>query len=802
MKQRTFLAILMLGFITQGLPGQGSERLFDQGWKFHRGGAQGAEAADFDDASWRNVDLPHDWSIEDLPGLASPFSADAVSQVSGGFTSGGTGWYRKTFETGAESEGKRVILQFDGVYMNCEVWVNGSSFGSHPYGYTSFWYDITDKLKTGGRNVVAVKVRNEGENSRWYAGSGIYRHVRIRICDPVHLAQWGTTVTTPVITPGSARVVVSNEIANKTGKPADLRLLTRVIDRAGREAARSESEIKADGDAVIKSELTVNKPELWSLDKPALYTLISELYSGVVLRDRRETVFGIRSISFDANKGFRLNGEALKLKGGCLHHDHGPLGAKSYDRAEERRAELLKAAGFNAVRCSHNPPAQAFLDACDRLGLLVIDEAFDMWQYAKNPADYSLYFSNWWKKDVESMIRRDRNHPSVILWSIGNEISGMDRPEVVETAAQLASFVRSADQTRPVIAAVNNLNAKKDPFFAALDIAGYNYGSGGDHLRENIFITDHERVPGRIMIQTESYPLEAFRSWMDVLDNEWLLGDFVWTAFDYIGEASIGWRGYWQKQDFFPWNLAYCGDIDICGWKRPQSFYRDALWKKDQLSLFVKPPMPSFPENISRMSWSKWHWYDAVDDWNWEGFEGKPLLVSAYSSCEEVELFLNGKSLGRKKCGRETEYMAEWQVPFTPGELKAVGYSGNIKVSESVLRTAGEVSSMKISADRTRIISNGQDLSYVTIELTDSRGTRNPKAGKLLRFEVSGPGTIAGVGNSDPVSLESYTLPQRRTWKGRALVILKSSRVPGDIKLKVSSEGLPVGEIVIESGGK
>ena len=392
--------------------------------------------------------------------------------------------------------------------------------------------------------------------------------------------------------------------------------------------------------------------------------------------DRVETKFGIRTIHFDAVNGFQLNGKPMKLKGGCFHHDHGPLGSKSYDRAEERRVELLKASGFNAIRCSHNPPAPAFLDACDRLGMLVIDETFDMWQYPKNPSDYSLFFEKWWQKDIESMILRDRNHPSVILWSIGNEIPGMDSPEVVKTSRMLSDFVRTSDPSRPVIAAVNGINPAKDQFFSTLDIGGYNYGSGGGGIRDSIFAFDHKRIPSRIMIQTESYPLEAFNSWMDVIDNPWLLGDFVWTAFDYIGEASIGWRGYMQNQDFYPWNLAFCGDIDICGWKRPQSYYRDALWKKDQLSVFVKPPKPSFAENPDRESWSKWHWHDAVADWNWKGYENKPLEVSVYSSCDAAELFLNNRSLGKKKTNRDSQFTAVWEVPYQEGELKAIGYNG------------------------------------------------------------------------------------------------------------------------------
>ena len=646
--------------------------LFDSDWRFHLGGALSAEKPTFDDSKWRAIDLPHDWSIENLSGTDSPFNPDAISQVNGGFTTGGTGWYRKSFVLSEGQSAKRIVIQFDGVYMNPEIWINGVSLGSHPYGYTSFWYDITEHIKFGKLNVLAVKVRNEGENSRWYSGSGIYRHVWLKVLEPVHVAQWGTTITTPEINAGSAKINIKTKVNNQSDSALKVKVITRILNAKGEESGKTESSqtIEKKGLSEFVQDVVVSKPGLWSVDSPELYTAINEVYADDQLVDRVETKFGIRSILFDVVNGFLLNGKSVKLKGGCFHHDNGPLGSRSYDRAEERRVELLKASGFNAIRCSHNPPSPAFLDACDRLGMLVIDEAFDMWSDGKNTSDYHLWFEKWWQRDIESMISRDINHPSIILWSIGNEIPGMDSPEVAKTAQLLADFVRKSDPSRKVIAAVNGLNPAKDPFFATLDIAGYNYGSGGDHQKNDIFEIDHNRVPSRIMVQTESYPLEAFKSWMDVTDHPWLFGDFVWTAFDYIGEASIGWRGYFQEQRFYPWNLAFCGDLDICGWKRPQSFYRDALWMTNQLSLFVKPPKPSFEENPDRQSWSKWHWLDAVADWNWKGHENKPLEVSVYSSCEEVELFLNNKSLGRKKTNRSTEFKAIWEVPYQAGELK------------------------------------------------------------------------------------------------------------------------------------
>ncbi|MFN8209303.1 MAG: glycoside hydrolase family 2 TIM barrel-domain containing protein [Bacteroidales bacterium] len=775
--------------------------LFDNSWRFHRGGAQGAEKMNFNDSSWREIDLPHDWSIEDLPGTSSPFDSNAISQVSGGFTTGGSGWYRKTFALPDSLKNKRIIIQFDGVYMNADCWLNGEFIGNHPYGYTTFLYDVSSKLKLNTKNVLAVQVKNEGTNSRWYTGSGIYRHVWLTILDPVHIEPFGVNITTPEVNSEKSLVRIITTICNKSEHSSEIRLVTKILNPDSKVVGTTDLVFQLDSAQSKDTEQKINVPEpdLWSVDSPVLYKAVTEIYSGGKLCDRKVTNFGIRSISFSIDKGFQLNGKTVKLKGGCVHHDNGPLGAKAYDRAEERRIELLKASGFNAIRCAHNPPSPAFLDACDRLGMLVIDEAFDMWRIANNPYDYHLYFNEWWKKDIESMVYRDRNHPSVILWSIGNEIRGMESPEIIATSKMLGDLVHSLDPTRPVTAAVNELRPGKDQFFATLDIAGYNYASGGDHNLGSIYPIDHARLPDRIMLGTESYPLEAFRSWMDVTDNTYLVGDFVWTAFDYIGEASIGWRGYWQESNFFPWNLAYCGDINICGWKRPQSYYRDVLWKENQISVFVKPPSPSFPLNPNRQSWSKWHWQDVVAHWNWKGYENKLFEVTVYSSCDTAELLLNGKSLGKKKTDRSTQFIARWDVPYTPGELKVVGYNNGKELAQSAINTSGKTSSIRLTADRTLIQANNQDLSYITIELMDDKGIRNPSEERLLKFSIEGEGSIVAVGNGNPMSLESYTIPQRKAWEGRCLVIVKSTNKPGEIRLKVNAEGLTEREIKINS---
>lgn len=774
---------------------------FDFDWRFFRGGAQRAEMPDYDDSKWRQVDLPHDWSIEDLPGQNTPFDPTAISQVSGGFTVGGTGWYRKSFTVPPDKKDKRIHIQFDGVYMNADFWINGEHLGAHPYGYTSFWFDLTDNIKFGQENVIAVQVKNEGQNSRWYTGSGIYRHVWLKMLEPVHVAPWSVYITTPEVNSASAKLNIRTTIANTTANVSQVRLVTRILNEAGNEVTKVESvqQVNATASGDMMQELTVSNPSLWSIATPTLYTAITEVYKGQQLADKMETKFGIRTISFDAVNGFRLNGKTIKLKGGCVHHDNGPLGAMAFDRAEERRIQLLKASGYNAIRCSHNPPSPAFLDACDRLGMLVINEAFDMWRIANNPNDYHLYFDEWWQRDIESMINRDRNHPSIILWSIGNEIRDMENPKVIEVSQMLGDHIRKIEPTRPVTAAVNNLRPQKDPFFATLDVGGYNYAAGGDHLQESLYVQDHQRKPERVMYGSESYPLEAFSAWMGAADNPWVLGDFVWTAFDYIGEASIGWRGYWQESDFYPWNLAYCGDIDICGWKRPQSYYRDALWMENQISVFVKPPVPTFPLNPNKQSWSKWEWHDVVADWNWSGYENQPLEISVYSSCEQVELFLNGKSLGKKKTDRASEFIAKWDLPYKAGELKAVGYKGKKVVATSILRTADKPTKIEMTADRSAIKADGQDLSYITVELTDEKGIRDPKADQLVRFSIEGEGTIVAVGNANPMSLESYQASERKAWQGRCLVIVKAGTKAGNIIVKASVEGLSPAAVTITS---
>jgi beta-galactosidase len=794
---------------------------FDFGWKFLKADPEGAYATGFDDRSWRTIDLPHDWSIEDLDPASlpdsgiweGPFYSFAPGGRSTGFTMGGTAWYRKHFRMPRDLHNRCIYLLFEGVYMNADVWINGTHLGNHPYGYTSFWYDITEHLNPGAENIIAVQVKNEGLNSRWYSGSWIYRHVWLFAVEPVHIVPWGIAVSTSSLTDQGGIVKVSCRLVNKGTGAVKTTVINRILEPEGREIQeeseiqegkeiRGEKEISPAGESievgagqerVTDTYITIPHPELWSPGHPYLYTLETEVYADGKLSDRLNTPFGIRTVEFTVEQGCLLNGEPILLKGGCMHHDNGPLGARAYYRAEERRVEIMKASGFNAIRTAHNPPSPAFLDACDRLGLLVIDEAFDQWQVEKNPQDYHLYFYDWWKRDLESMVFRDRNHPSVILWSTGNEIMGKHLEETIEWSAKLADYIRTLDPTRAVTNAVQVWRQENwdslARFMAPLDVVGYNY-----HPEK--YIPDHEKHPSRIIFCSESNPSRAFEFWMPVLDLPWVFGDFVWTSYDYLGEASIGWHTFY-KSDLYPWTHAYCGDVDLLGNKRPQSFYRDVLWQEgNRVFIFVHNPVPSFAEP-GGTRW--WGWDDVYPAWTWTGYEGQTMKVDVYSSCEQAELFLNGESRGKKPTGRNTEFRASWDVACKPGELLAKGYIGNEVVAENVLITAGEPSAIRLTADRQEIRADRQDLCYITVEVTDGQGNRHPFARNLISFSVGGPGEIVAVGSADPMSTESFQKPERRTYLGVCQVILKAGDRPGTIVLKALGEGLKPAEISIKT---
>ena len=560
-------------------------------------------------------------------------------------------------------------MRFDGVYMNADFWINGQPLGNHPYGYSSFEFDVTPYLKPAGEeNVVSVRVRNAGKNSRWYSGSGIFRHTWLTVREPIHATTWGVFVTTPEVSKEKAVLKIASEVQNDTDGEANLVVRARVLNSKGKTVRTSESKLRlASREArAVEQVIELSSPKLWSPDSPELYSAEIEIAEAGKTLDKTSTRFGIRKLEVDAENGFRLNGQMLKLKGGCMHHDDGPLGSATIDRAEERRVELMRANGFNAIRTSHNPPSPAFLDACDRLGMLVIDEAFDCWNEGKNPQDYHLYFKDWADRDIVSMVRRDRNHPSVVIWSIGNEIPEQFRAEA--TAKMLREAVLAHDSTRPITQAIcsdwgevmRNWDQLSDIAFRHLDIGGYNY------LPEH-YETDHARNPKRVMMATESYPKDFFDYWSLVEKHSYLIGDFVWTGMDYFGESGIGHSALSNAQDSFlkpwPWFNAWCGDIDVCGFKKPQSYYRDVVWRRSQIEMMVHTPRP---EGVDERV-SGWGWPDETRSWNWPGQDGKALPVAVYSRCDSVRLELNGKVIGEKPVSAASKLTARFDVPYQPG---------------------------------------------------------------------------------------------------------------------------------------
>ena len=724
---------------------------------------------------------------EQMPHTRSgPFDTKADNGSHTGYTVGGTGWYRKRFTVPTGREGDRVRIQFGGVYQDADVWINGHHLGNHPYGYTSFGFDLTPHLDFGGVNVLVVRARNLDENSRWYSGSGIYRHVRLIYTESVHVVHWGTFVTTPEVSDESARVKIQNKVV---GAKAGAVLRVRIRDAAGKVLATTESSssVKDGAFQLFDQQLELANPQRWSLETPNLYTAICDVMIAGKVVDSVSERFGIRTITMNAKDGFKLNGKSMLLKGSCMHHDNGPLGAAAYDDAEHRRVRLTKEAGFNAIRCSHNPPSEAFLDACDELGMLVIDEAFDIWKHGKGGSRfYSKHFDEWWQRDLEAMILRDRNHPSVIMWSTGNEIPQNDTEAVFETARMLADHTRKLDPTRPVTSGVQGVNPKKDGFFDTLDVSGYNYSfkwNEGHTYETDAYVDDHKRHPDRIIYGAESFSSHAFDYWMAAVDHSWVLGDFVWTGWDYLGESSIGWIGFGYP---VYWPTAYCGDISVTGVRQPQSYYRGALFGDDTVAAFVQSPEPSFP-HYRRFDWGS---PDVQASWTWPGMEGKRLGVRVYSSCEEVELFLNDRSLGKQPTNRESKFKASFGVAYEPGVLKAVGYNAGQAISEWILKTAGEPAAIRLSPERTEISADGQSLVYVPFEMVDAKGTVQPQADNLVHFKVRGPAIVAAVGNGDPSSLESFQQPQRRAWRGSGLVILRSTGEPGRVELTATSDGL------------
>jgi len=781
---------------------------FDADWLFLRDNPADAEQPDFADSAWRILDTPHDWSIEDMPANADkkqigPFSEDSPGQASTGHVVGGTAWYRKHFRLNADTT-KIVTIHFDGVYMNSDVWLNGKHLGKHPYGYTPFSLELSPYLNPpGADNVLAVQVKNEGKNSRWYSGSGIFRHVWLTVTEPVRVQTWGVAIATPEVSERTATVHIKTTVQNNTDTDVSVTLNSRLECKGimVTRAIQTPAQVAAHSAAEVEQVIKVSAPQLWSPETPNLYTAVIAIEQEGKPVDVVSQTFGIRSIRFDAETGFTLNGQPVLLRGGCVHHDNGPLGSATIDRAEERRVEIIKGFGFNAIRTSHNPPSKQCLDACDRQGMLVIDEAFDMWQREKNPQDYHLFFDENWRSDLSAMELRDRNHPSVFMWSIGNEINERADPYGLELTRAMSALVHQLDPTRPVTAAICEFWDHRgrpweatDPAFALLDVGGYNY-------QWQRYESDHAHYPQRLMAGTESVALQAFENWQQVEQYPWVIGDFVWTGMDYLGESGIGNSilykdttdvGFWRE---WPWFNAYCGDIDICGFKKPQSYFRDVVWHLSPLEMAVHVPIPQgYKERVSF-----WGWPDEQQSWTWPGHEGDTLQVSVYSHCEQVILELNGEKIGEKPVSAATRLKATFKAPYQPGVLKAIGITDGKEVAAKIFTTTGAPAKLSLTADRNPITCSRNDLAYITVEAVDAQGRLVPDAEIPINFSIRGNGELAAVGNGKPDDMRSFKTPQCTTFHGRCLVIVRPNGKAGKIKLQAEAENMQSAELVIKT---
>jgi beta-galactosidase len=771
-------------------------RSFDAGWRFSLGDYAEAMSAPFDDSAWQTVNVPHDWSSD------GPFGPEYGS--GNGFAPGGIGWYRKHFTLGAAAQGKKVTIEFDGVYDNSEVWINGQFVGRRPYGYSAFVYDLTPFLSFSGENVIAVRVdHSRFADSRWYTGSGIYRHVRLQITSPLHIATWGTVVTTPAISATSAQVHIETTVVNDGPKSASYSVESSVQDASGHEvASQTSGGTLAMGDSgPTVQNVRVMRPVLWSLAAPTLYTLHSRVTLGGVLQDDTVTPFGIRTLKYDPNLGFLLNGVPTKLKGVCIHHDAGSLGAAVPDGVLERRLRLLQEMGVNAIRTSHNPPAPELLNMCDRMGFLVMEEAFDEWTPSKNkwvqgrnsgqPSKfgYAEFFQEWSVRDIQDMVRRDRNHPSVIMWSIGNEIDYPNDPfshpvlgnnyrplnpsaaNLPILARPLIAAIKELDMTRPVTAALAAVNMSDAVGLGEmLDIDGYNY-------QEYRYPADHKKYPKRFLYGSETST--SYDAWVTVRDNPYVGGQFLWTGIDYLGESD-GW----------PQRASGAGLLDLCGFEKPLGWFRQSLWSDTPMVyLCVAPAVPAgggAPGGFRRRP---------QESWNWPA--GAALSVSCYTNCPEVRLTLNGTVVGTKTEADKVNGTLTWSLPYAPGTVQAEGLRGGKVVAIFALHTAGAPSRLLLLPDTTSLRAGSQDICHIEFRVVDAQGVRVPDAVLPLTFTLTGPATLLGLGSgnlSDPQPGRGLT---HSTYQGRGLAILQAASATGPIIFTAAAPGLPTATLTL-----
>jgi beta-galactosidase len=758
-------------------------KLFCDGWRFFRGDATGAQDPAFNDSSWRSLKVPHDWSIE----LA--FNRNSPAGGGGGYLDGGVGWYRKSFTLDESYASQRILIEFDGAYMNSQVWINGTSLGTRPYGYSTFQYDLTPYVKFGGgNNVIAVKVNNNQPNSRWYSGSGIYRNVWLTVLPAVHIAYGGVFITTPSVSATSAMISVATDVENKSSSSQSVKVTAGIYDAEGAlvvGGTTATSDVAANAMSSLTQSLSVSNPKLWSPDSPNLYQVKVELQLGGATLDTYLSPLGLRWFNFSATSGFSLNDKTIKLRGVCNHHDLGALGAAFNDRALERQMQILKAMGVNALRTSHNPPVPELLEIADRLGIMVMDEAFDCWETGKTSNDYHLYFNQWAETDIKDLIRRDRNHPSVIVWSIGNEIPSPS----ATTGTKLRNWVRELDSTRPVTWASNKMGDSSHQAVAAvLDLQGYNYSQGsydGDHAAHSnwkMYGSEtssavrsrgiyHAPASQSILTSSDtqcssydnsvvSWGASAESSYSADLSRSYMAGQFIWTGFDYIGEPT-------PYETTWPAKSSYFGIVDTAGFPKDIYYFYQSRWT-------TSPMVHILPH------------------WNWTA--GTTVTVYVYSNCDSVELFLNDVSQGSKTFSSSTLH-ATWSVPWASGTLRAEGKRGGGVVASEEVKTAGQPAQIKLSADRTTIQADGRDLAFITTDIQDANGVFAAAATNSVTFAVSGPGKIVGVDNGNAADTTIYTSLTRNAFSGKVLAIVQSTGDPGQITVSATSSGLAAGSV-------
>ncbi|MBB4859205.1 beta-galactosidase [Novosphingobium chloroacetimidivorans] len=733
------------------------------------------------------------------PDQIGPFDKKAIGKGATGFTVGGEGWYRKHFRLDAYPVDARFELHFDGVYLECDVYLNGTRVGGSVHGYIPFALDLTPQINRASDNVIAVRVRNEGRNTRWYAGSGIYRPVTLNVLPATgRIAHWGVSAWTRRFANGRADVVVKTVIEQAQG----LEVITRLRDGSGAVAA----EARSPGSAQVEQMLKLKGPRLWSPDEPNLYTLETELLRGGIVIDRLEQLFGVRIVTFDPQRGMSINGKPTKVRGGCIHHDNGLLGACAYGDADERRIGLLKARGFNAIRSSHNPSSQTLRDACDRLGMLVIEEAFDAWHESKEPQDFATHFRDYWREVIEAMVLSRRNSPSIIMWSIGNEIPSRATDEGVEWEWKLANAVKQIDPTRPVTAGLNGVLGQEMVVAAGtarpgragkvdnastlfIDVPGYNY-------RLEDIEPEHVTHPERVVYASETFAREVFDYAALSERAPYFLGEFLWTAMDYIGEAGLGATAFLKKGNppfyfaAWPWVNAWCGDLDLIGQQKAASLARDVAWGLSPLELVAARPAPE-----GTYPWAaNWGWPDEVASWNWPGQEGKQITVRAYTRAQKVQLLHNGKMVDEKTLSADDKHTIEATVPYAAGTLEAVAFVGGREVARRKLETVGPAAALRIVMEGPSRRKGREALAYARIEVVDAQGRVLPEDERMVSLDLCGAAELAAFGSANPRAVGSLRASQARTFRGRALAILRGT-TGGMVTMKATSRGLPAASV-------